>query len=145
LQECCIAANVYFVALTRLPTFWLRERVICFGQIEQQLGEGDLEILIETVMAIGLGIQDGLEGKVLALFIVVIILDTYLGLRDKKMWRFNILQVLGLIAGYYWANGVFEQQDVAGPWAWGRVIGIWIISVLLFHAWYAISCLKSRA
>ncbi len=104
-----------------------------------------MDFLVETVVVLGVDIQDTLEGWVLALFSVVIVFDAYLGIRDKRLLLFCIVQILGLIAGYYWASSVFEQQDVAGPWAWGRVVGIWGVSVVLFHAWYVLMLVRSRA
>lgn len=103
-----------------------------------------MKILFETVVILGVAVQDILEGWILALFVAVISFDTYISFRDNRMLIFNILQVLGLVAGYYWAMTIFEQQDVAGPWAWGRVVGIWVVGVTIFHVWYTVRFLKSR-
>ena len=96
-------------------------------------------------MLLGVLIQDVLEGGILALFALVIALDSYLSFRDRAMLTFNIFQILWLVAGYFWAMSVFEQQDVAGPWAWGKVVGIWALCVLIIHIWYVAKRMLARS
>ena len=93
---------------------------------------------------LGAMVVDTLEGWTLALFVLVIIFDTYVGLRNRYVLIFNALQIIGLVLGYLWANSVFQRQDVAGPYAWAIVVGIWFKNVLVFHSLYLLDRLRAR-
>lgn len=100
--------------------------------------------ITSLVFMFGALIIDSLEGWTLALFALVIALDSYLGLRAKIVLAFNIIQFFGLISGYIWAVSVGQKQDVAGPYAWAFVVGVWIICVVLFHMFYLLHKLNTR-
>ena len=103
-----------------------------------------MEVLVELVVAIGLMLSSVLEQWVLGLFFAVITVDAVLGMRRRSFLVFAGFQVVFLIAGYFWTLSVFEQQDVAGPWAWAQVVGIWAIAVIVAHAWFAWRCVRRK-
>ena len=104
-----------------------------------------MQNLIFIVVGIGASIADTLEAWTFALFGAVIALDVYVGLLDRRVLVFNVVQCVGLITGYFWTLSVFEQQDVAGPYAWAFVVGIWSVTAFLFHAWYGFLRFKMRS
>jgi hypothetical protein len=88
---------------------------------------------LSIIFLVGAGIADNLEGWTLALFAMVIVFDIFVGRRNKYALAFNIIQCLGLVAGYFWVISVAQKQDVAAPYAWTFVVGVWFITALLFH------------
>ncbi|MFC3058597.1 hypothetical protein [Paenirhodobacter populi] len=75
------------------------------------------------------------RGWTLPLCGLVIAFDVWLGLKHSCVRIFNVIQVGGFVAGYLWALWVFEQKDVAGPFALSLVIGVWSVCAILFHIW----------
>ncbi|SLN26759.1 hypothetical protein TRL7639_00976 [Falsiruegeria litorea R37] len=104
-----------------------------------------MEVLLETIVALGVMLSSALEQWVLGLFFAVIAVDAVLGTHRRSFLVFAGFQVVFLIAGYYWTLSTFEQQDVAGPWAWAQVVGIWAIAVIVAHAWFAWQYVRRRA
>lgn len=107
--------------------------------------EGLLEFVLKAVTMVGAHLQESIEGWVLLLFAGVIALDMYFGRKDKLLFIAGVVQVLGLAYGYVWVLGVFADHDVSGPWAWGLVVGSWLILVVIFHLWYGLRQMMSRA
>lgn len=99
---------------------------------------------LSTVFSFGAALTDTLEGWVLALMGLVILLDFVVGTRRKPFLAFGIFQVAGLIGGYLWASWIAQQQDVAGPYAWAFVIGLWCIFAAAFHVPIVVTKLFAR-
>lgn len=80
-----------------------------------------------------------LESKVLifALFGSVVLLDTYLGLKDRRVLVFNLSQCAVLVPGYLWSHSFDSKQDTI--WIWAIVVGLWSVAAILFHVWYGLS------
>jgi hypothetical protein len=87
---------------------------------------------------LGAIVVDAIEGWTLVLFALFIALDTYLGLWNRYMMLFNVLQILGLGLGYLWAMSVFQSQDVSGPYVWAFVIGVWLATTIVFNVLYVL-------
>ena len=97
-----------------------------------------------TLVMLGVLIVDVLETWHLALFASVILCDFLLGWKNKILMLFGVIQIIGLVSGYYWALSIFAQQDVAGPWAWARVVGIWFVTTVLVHLWIIAQFLRRK-
>lgn len=87
---------------------------------------------------------DTLEAFVFLLIAAVIFADLYIGLKNPTVCIFAIIQLVGLVSGMAWAVSVGIKQDVAGPYAWALVIGVWILATALFHLWYLLRLVLKR-
>ncbi|MBU3030807.1 hypothetical protein [Paracoccus marinaquae] len=92
--------------------------------------------LARLPMSWGAAIMDTAEGWTLALIGLVVALDLWLGLKSRIALVFNVIQVGGLVAGFFWTIAITRQNDIAGPYVWAFVIGIWSGSAFLFHLWF---------
>ncbi|WP_428928486.1 hypothetical protein [Marinibacterium sp. SX1] len=95
-----------------------------------------MKTLLFFVIYLGNLVVAPLGPWVLALFGAVILADLRLGRDDRAARVFGQLQVLGLVIGWFFTTFTFRHMDVAGPWAWALVVGLWAVAVVLFHAWW---------
>lgn len=86
-----------------------------------------------------IGLQLVKTDWVFALIGVVVALDTYLGLSNRRVLLLNPVQCVVLALGYTYSLSVTEMSGgLAGHWVWAFVAGTWFVAVFLFHTWYVL-------
>lgn len=88
-------------------------------------------LMLPGVMAL-----DVLGVFIFALIGAVVVIDVWIGRKRRPVFVFAIVQVVALAIGMAWAVWVGINHDIAGPYAWALVIGLWLIATVLFHLWY---------
>ena len=87
-------------------------------------------------------IHQALGQWTLALFLIVILFDLFVGLRNKYFIAFAVLQTVGLVGGYFWATEVGKARDVAGPYAAALLVSVWCVAVVVFHLFWAVRSVR---